>query len=149
VVPTFAQWLRNHTDSDADLTVLKDYANGHANTWPWWTDDKSSYERHIDDNVTDTNAKLHLKDILNKYYNEWSSTDGTRPVNSNLQSLINFLNANLTALLFAFFTLAILIVLIWGFFNPTFFNSIARVEQARGLITFLFAFSTMATDLSV
>jgi hypothetical protein len=41
------------------------------------------------------------------------------------------------------------IVLVFGLFNERFFRSIAEAGQARGLITFLFAFATIAIILLI
>ena len=143
LMPTFAQWLRDQTNTDPDLNYLQSYANTHAATWPWWSDNRADYEQHVNTNEPDPANNTRLKNTLNRYFDMWPTTN--RPVSSGpiRQQVINFFQQNIGSILLSVFFVIIIAGLMYGLFNTRFFNSIASVEQARGLITFLFAFSTM------
>jgi hypothetical protein len=57
--------------------------------------------------------------------------------------LLSFVQDNLANIFLAMFLLVLFLALIAGIFNARFLTLIAGVEQARGLITFLFAFSAI------
>jgi hypothetical protein len=80
---------------------------------------------------------------LATYFARWSQTARATPPLSFKQQILSFLEDNLTNVLLAGFFLVLFLALIWGVFNSNFLNVIAGVEQARGLITFLFAFSAI------
>jgi hypothetical protein len=142
-MPPFAQWLYHQTSTDPELRYLKAYADNHAATWPWWSDDKTDYEQHVNSNEVDPANNTRLKDALNRYFEIWSSENRTVPNAPIKQQLVGFLEQNVGGIVLSIFFLILFMVLIWGLFNTRFFTSIAGIEQARGLITFLFAFSTM------
>jgi nicotinamide riboside transporter PnuC len=65
-------------------------------------------------------------------------------------SWLTLLASHLGALFLVLFGAVVAVAIIYGLFsNARFFTSIAESGQARGLITFLFAFSTIAIILLV
>ena len=140
---SYAQWLKNQTTTDSDLIYLQTYANTHAASWPWWSDNKTDYEQHVDRTETDAANNARLKNALNTSFSAWlnaSSTVSRTPVK---QQVMDFFVKNIVSIVVSFIGLILAGALLWGLFNTRFFTSIAGIEQARGLITFLFAFSTM------
>ena len=139
---TFAQWLRDQPNGDPELQELKNFASADAANWPWWSENRADYEARVqtEPNVAD---RERLERALATYFARWSQTARETPQISFKQQILSFLENNLTNVLLAGFFLVLFLALIWGVFNPSFLNVIAGVEQARGLITFLFAFSAI------
>ena len=141
---SYAQWLKHRTTTDPDLTDLQIYANTHAASWPWWSDNKTDYEQGMSIGPKQIGShNAGLKNALNTSFSAWlnanSPTSGT-PVK---QQVIDFFVKNIVSIVVSFIGLILAAALLWGLFNTRFFTSIAGIGQARGLITFLFAFSTM------
>src|SRR5438105_3494963 len=141
-MPTFAQWLRDQTNGDLDLRALQNFASADAAAWPWWSENRVDYEARIQ-TEPDVTARERLVRALATYFERWSNTARAAQSPSVKQSLLSFVEENLSNLLLAVFFIVLFIVLVFGIFNTRFLTLIAGVEQARGLITFLFAFSTI------
>jgi hypothetical protein len=140
---SYAQSLRNQTTTDPDITFLQAYANTHATSWPWWSDSKADYEQHIDTNETNVANNARLKNALNTSFSAWLNANNPMSRTPVKQQVVDFFVKNIVSIIVSFIGLLLAFALLWGLFNTRFFTSIAGIEQARGLITFLFAFSTM------
>jgi len=138
---TFAQWLRNQTNNDPDLQELKAFASTDAANWPWWSENRAEYEARVQ-TEPDPATQLRLMRALATYFERWSNTARTTQTLSTVQKVGGTLLGVFGAIFFIF--------LFWGlFFQPTFFTSLAGVEQARGFITFLFAFAVIAVIILI
>ena len=138
---SFSSWLRAQADPDPDTAALRAFADPRAD-WPWWTNSLSDYVGVIQ--VANPPNKDNLVSAVSVNYGRWQ-TGQARP-----GGLLVTLASHLGALLLALFGLVVAVAIFYGlFFNPRFFELMAQVNQARGLITFLFAFATIAIILLV
>jgi hypothetical protein len=139
-MPEFAHWLRVTTrSSDPDTAALQAFANPRSD-WPWWTDRLGDYVAVIQ--AADPVNKDALITSLGENYGRWQA--------ERMQPAASWLAPHLGALFLALFGLIVGAAIIYGLFiNQNFFRLMADINQARGLITFLFAFSTIAIILLV
>lgn len=129
-MPSFGAWIK--ASSEVDSKVLRDFAATKPG-WPPNTDDFGKYAEFIVQNETDQAQRNALLSSLAKEFALWQS-----PARSW---------SEVVGLLFlAAFGLIVAGVLVWGVFwhGSAFIGSIAKADQARGLITFLFSFTTIA-----
>jgi hypothetical protein len=136
----FASWLRGQATADPDTVALRAFAEPRAD-WPWWTNNLSDYIAVI--RVANPANKDDLISTVSVNYGRWQGQ--TQP-----QGLLATLTSHLGAMLLALFGIVVAAAIIYGLFiNQHFFLLMASVNQARGLITFLFAFCTIAIILLV
>jgi hypothetical protein len=127
---TFNAWLKNLHDNDSDLKTLQELQPN---------------SNKLDDYVAAIQIKAQPNDkdrlllALARYFDRWS----------NNRSPAEIISEKYGTFLLIIFGFIIAGVLVYGLFKESFFNSIAGVEQARGLITFLFAFATISIILLV
>jgi hypothetical protein len=137
----FAGWMKlEDANKDADLRALQEFAVAHAATWPYWSNRLEDYAAQI----TPASAGAGHEQLLlslGRYYERWSSSERS----GNLAS-IDFRSG---AFWLAVFGIVVAGIVAFGIFNGAFLNSLSRPEQARGLITFLFAFSTTGVILLI
>jgi hypothetical protein len=137
----FASWLRAQANPDPDTAALRAFADPRAD-WPWWTNTLNDYVGVIQ--AANPPNKDNLVSAVSVNYGRWE-TGQARP-----GGFLGTLASHLGALLLALFGLVVAVAIFYGlFFNPKFFELMAQVNQARGLITFLFAFATIAIILLV
>jgi hypothetical protein len=137
----FAFWLRAQANPDPDTVALRAFADPRAD-WPWWTNCLSDYVAAIQTANPANKDKLISTVSVNHglWQAEQMKSEGILPTISN----------HLGAILLALFGVVVAVAIFYGlFFNQDFFKQMAKVDQARGLITFLFAFSTIAIMLLV
>jgi len=120
----FASWLHDLNAEDPDLTALKAFAAGHTPSWPFWSDDPADYLRAIRAAPNLANRD-QLTDALTKYFVHWRGTQVSEGMSSGKIALIVV-------------GLAFVVLMAGGLFFSDFYSSLARTEQVRGLITFLF-----------
>lgn len=132
----FAFWLRAQTDPDQDTSALRSFADQRAD-WPWWTNNLGDYISVIQ--AANPSNKDNLISTASMNYGRWLA------VQTQSQGLLASLSRNIGALFLALFGIIVAVAIFDGlFFNSAFFGLMAQVNQARGLITFLFAFATIA-----
>jgi hypothetical protein len=137
----FAFWLRAQTNPDQDTAALRAFADQRAD-WPWWTNNLGDYISVIQ--AANPPNKDNLISTAGMNYGRWSA------VQTQSQGLLASLSRNIGALFLALFGIIVAAAIFDGLFlNPAFFGLMAQVNQARGLITFLFAFATIAITLLV
>jgi hypothetical protein len=137
----FASWLRAQANPDTDTAALRTFADPRAD-WPWWTNRLSDYVAVIQS--ANPPNKDDLISAVSLNFGRWQA--GQARPGGLLATLANHLGS----LLLALFGLVVAVAIFYGlFFNPQFFALMAQVNQARGLITFLFAFATIAIILLV
>jgi hypothetical protein len=120
----FASWLHDLNADDPDLAALKAFADGNTPPWPFWSDDPADYLRAIRTPPIPANRD-QLTDALAKYFVHWRGTQISAKMSTGKIALI------VVGLLFA-------ALMAGGLFLTDFYSSLARTEQVRGLITFLF-----------
>jgi hypothetical protein len=132
-MPHFAAWLRARVDPDPDTAALQTFAQPRAD-WPWWSDRLGDYIAVIQ--TANPPAKDLLISAVSVNYGRWEVQAG---------GLLGGLARHTGTVFLGLFGLVVAGAIVYGlFFNPSFFKLMAQTDQARGLITFLFAFATIA-----
>jgi hypothetical protein len=135
-MPDFATWLRNRNNQDPDTTALQTFAQPRAD-WPWWSDRLVDYIALIQS--ANPPAKDDLISAVSLNYGRWETQQ------KQVGGLLSSLTRHAGTLLLSLFGLIMASAIIYGlFFEPSFLRLMAATDQARGLITFLFAFATIA-----
>ena len=135
----FGKWLHDLQTSDAFVTSLKAFATANAASWPYWSDAVADYRQ-----VIATAAPANRDDLLMGLagaFQQWTSEQATRQPTAWGENLGRRLLA-LAAIAFAF-------AVAYGLWRSEFFSSLAKIEQARGLITFLFTFAAMVVIMVI
>jgi hypothetical protein len=137
----FASWLRAQTNPDQDTAALRAFADPRTD-WPWWTNNLSDYISVIQ--AANPPNKDNLISSVNVNYGQWMAAQ------TRSEGLLASLSRHIGALFLGLFGIIVAAAIFYGlFFNQKFFGLMAQVNQARGLITFLFAFATIAIMLLV
>jgi putative Ca2+/H+ antiporter (TMEM165/GDT1 family) len=144
----FAVWLKNlPSEQDADLQALQAFAATHGGTWPYGSNDVGDYVPVVAQQATDA-TRGQLLSTLARRFADWKVTCGANQPGF-WKRLGSGIVGNLGPILLALFGLIVAGVLTYGIFFGRFLSSIADPEQARGLITFLFSFTTIAVFILV
>lgn len=128
-VSDFSPWLQNRSKKDTAAKKLQDFAVANAASWPTGSNNLADYRAALS-SASQGPARDELFLLLGQYFGQWiqEGRSGSRG---------GFIGLIAGGIILAIF-------LAWGlYFSPTFLSSLAQVEQARGLITFLFAFATI------
>jgi hypothetical protein len=134
-MPDFAVWLRNRANPDPETAALQTFARSQAD-WPWWSDRLADYIAVI---KAASPAKDELIPAVSVNYGRWEAQ------REQVGGLLAALARNAGTLFLALFGLIVASAIVFGLFiNPSFLNLMAATDKARGLITFLFAFATIA-----
>jgi branched-subunit amino acid transport protein len=143
----YSEWLASQDEtSNPDIARLKAFAGSIPDDWPKRTSNPSAYIRAIDEKGAD--QKESLLSSLVETMSEWKKTR----VGSLKEALVRAVNDALDNFGLVILSVAALIIsgiIARGVFNTEFLTSISAPEQARGLITFLFSFSTVAIFLLI
>jgi succinate dehydrogenase hydrophobic anchor subunit len=136
-MPSFAPWLHNRDNTnDPDLAALQAFAA--ANTaWPYWSDQRKEFQDAIE-NANPPN-KSDLIATLAQKYGEWKAEE---KLSVQRQGPLQWIADNISGLALIIFGLFIAATISIGLFYPRFYATLAKTEQARGLITFLFVLCT-------
>jgi hypothetical protein len=141
-MPEFASWLRANTNTDPDIAALQAFANPRPD-WPWWTDRLGDYVAVIQ--AANPVNKDALITSLGDNYGRWQA-DRAQPA----ESWLGWLTSHLGTVFLGLFGVVVAVAIVYGLFiNHDFLKLMANNSQARGLITFLFALSTIAIILLV
>jgi hypothetical protein len=125
----FAPWLKNNSAQDDALTELKQFAEAHRAEWPYHSNRMGDYVRVVL-NAHDSKEEALLTS-LERYFLAWKNTgNGWR-----------FWSAE-SALLAA--GLIVAVVVVFALFYTNLIGQLETPARARGLITFLFSFITIA-----
>jgi hypothetical protein len=133
-MPSFGTWIK--VSSGADTKVLRDFAASKPG-WPADTDDLGKYAEFIVQNESDQAQRNKLLSSLSKEFSAWQL-----PSRNWSELIID----NIGLIFLVVFGIIVAGVLVGGIFwhGSAFIASIAKADQARGLITFLFSFTTIA-----
>jgi hypothetical protein len=135
-MPDFAAWLRARVDPDPDTAALLTFVQPRAD-WPWWSDRLGDYIAVIQ--TANPPAKDALISAVSVNYGRWEAQ------RDQAGGLLGGLARHAGTVFLGLFGLFVGGAIVYGlFFNPSFFKLMAQTDQARGLITFLFAFATIA-----
>jgi hypothetical protein len=138
----FPDWLAGASWGTPDVLELRTYSKD----MHWTTNDINTLRQTIqNDSVISPADKARRTSTLEALHRRWqgefSSSQGF------LIQLMPYVFANGIGIFLSFFGVAVFLVLAIGMSNSSFFSSLAQVDQARGLITFLVAICAVAVIL--
>lgn len=143
----FARWLaKQEQPSNVELQLLKDFSKQHSADWPYAENDITDYISVVLEKAPEAVRKQLLVSLV-RNHQQWQETQRTQV--SGDKGWRNWINDNPGMILLGLGVAAIVGVLGWGIASDTFLRSVSDREYARGLITFLFAFSTIAVFLVI
>jgi hypothetical protein len=136
---SFGAWIK--ASNETESKVLRDFAASKPG-WPVDSDDFGTYAEFVVQNETDHDKRSQLLSSLAVEYNKWKS-----PALTWFQSLED----NFGLVFLAIFGIIVATILIWGIFSSgsSFIELLSKADEARGLITFLFSFTTIALFILV
>jgi hypothetical protein len=134
----FPEWLASVPGADPDLQELKKYSSDVH----WNTDDLAALRSTIENDALISQAdKVRRASTLGAFHDRWSESSHQGRL---LAQLLHDVFENGIGIFLSLFALAVFISLAFGLSNSSFFSSLAQVDQARGLITFLVAVCAVA-----
>ncbi|WP_201838799.1 hypothetical protein [Microvirga zambiensis] len=140
----FAQWLMPQSSAESpELHSLKGFAKARAEVWPYHSDLIDDYVQVVASATPDADRAALLSTLF-KVYQKWSSTAGSSPPRQSWTASIGP-----GSVLLAASGAIVAGIIAYGIFAGDFLASLAKPEHARGLITFLFAFSAIAIILVI
>jgi hypothetical protein len=135
-MPDFAAWLRTRVSQDPDAVTLQTFARSLAD-WPWWSDSLADYIAVIQ--TASPPNKDELISAVSVNYGRWEAE------RDMAEGLLARFGRHAGIVFLALFGVITASAIFYGLFlNQSFFTLMAKTDQARGLITFLFAFATIA-----
>lgn len=142
-MPNFSSWLMNQDPSGSAAKAMQDFAALPANQWPAASNAFEDYFRTIATKAPD-GQRNDLLAALGRLHERWVAQEraGVPQQSQGFWQLV-IVNGGLIALLAG--GLVIAGALVYGIFvSGWFLTSMAQPDYARGLITFLFSFATIA-----
>lgn len=138
---SFPGWLANIQDSAPEVVELQTYSTAVH----WTSNDINALRQTIEnDPVIPQNEKMRRASTLGALYQRWQSESAQ---GGFATQLMHYVFANGIGIFLSVFAVAVFLVLAVGMSNSSFFTSLAQVDQARGLITFLVAICAVAVIL--
>ena len=124
----FGEWLKGRKDIDSGLKILQKIATEKADKWQ--AASLEGYAAIAVAEADEASRDLAMRS-LGQYHERWLQQGKSTGMSSGLKALV-------------FGALLLAGVLFYGvFWSSTFLASLGEIDQARGLITFLFAFGTI------
>ncbi len=136
-MPDFAPWLRNSSEPIPSSAELRAFAQAQSAAWPYHSNDVEDYVALVE-TVSPANAAA-LKQCLYRSFLRWRVQSGVSHVTGLKLGSIALVAAGLI----------IGVASIVSIRNPQFIELLAGERQARGLVTFLFAFATSSVIIVV
>jgi hypothetical protein len=132
---SFGSYLKANRDTGSK-TLLRDFAASKSG-WPVDDDEFGKYADFIVQNEADQAKRNELLSALANNYSSWKTPS---------QTWVQFLLSNIGLICLVLFGVIVAWILGSGIFSneSSFIGLIAKADQARGLITFLFSVTTIA-----
>jgi hypothetical protein len=141
--PSFPVWLAYLPKDGAEVEELQKYSQDVR----WTGNDITALRRTIENDPIITQAqRVRRASTLGVLYERWQG-EGPSSGGSFSTQLMHYVFENGTGIFLSAFAIAVFIMLAVGMTNLSFFSSLAQVDQARGLITFLVAICAVAVIL--
>lgn len=142
-MPDFSPWLNALDASDPDVTIVRTFANAlPVGTWPAASNNLAAYVAVIPAGAAQRDALLMA---LARLYERWFEQERGQP-----KGFWGFIATRLATIALVLTGFVIAVVLVIGIFvSDTFLGMMAQPDHARGLITFLFSFATIAVIVLV
>ena len=135
----FGKWFHDFQTTDASVDALKKFAAANAASWPYWSDTIDEY-RQVITAATPANRDDLLMALAGAFQ-QWKSDETAKTSADSTWSSGRIL---LTGGAIAF---AVAVAI--GLWTTNFYPSLAKIDQARGLITFLFTFAAMTVIMVI
>jgi hypothetical protein len=144
----FAVWLSNLNPAhEPNVQVVQEFAKTNAADWPYGSNEIGDYMAVVTTHAADADRSALLT-ALARYFATWKASGQTGPQGFWARVLAG-VTEHLGAFMLVLFGVLIAAILTFGIFRGNFLSSIAKPEQARGLITFLFSVTTIAIFLLI
>jgi hypothetical protein len=144
-MPDFGTWLHQQpAGQSADLDALRTFAET-TPRWPFWSNDLAEHRAFINQLAPPPQNIDDLRAALARYFGQWEAEERL----SRTRTILGWLAENGGGVALVAFGAFVLLAVSIGLYSGQFFASLAKVEQTRGLITFLFAFSTTGVILLI
>jgi hypothetical protein len=141
--PSFPAWLATLPKDGAEVEELQKYSQDVH----WTGNDIAALRRTIEkDSVITQEQRVRRASTLGVLYERWQG-EGPASGGSFSTQLMHYVFENGTGIFLSAFAIAVFIMLAVGMTNLSFFSSLAQIDQARGLITFLVAICAVAVIL--
>lgn len=148
---TFGVWLRRQPATNADAQALQTFSGSLSLVeWPYHLDDLAAYHEAIDKHANQSD-RSRLLNALGKAYGQWLAEREARWLAEREARSTGFWKGALETvrsrpgyIVLSIFGLFVAAFLWFGLFDDSFLTRISNPSQARGLITFLFSFSTIS-----
>jgi nitrate reductase gamma subunit len=138
---SFAIWLEKQGNAEPTIKVLQNFASTNADRWPVDSQSVEDYRTAIT-STTSGPSRDDLLTALGRLYERWC--------NQERQTFLGQISEHWGSIALFIGSLIIAAGLAYGiFFNQSFFELMALSDHARGLITFLFSFATIAIVILV
>jgi hypothetical protein len=145
---TFSEWLEERAPTHEDARRLHAFGSHGGGGWPQRSTSFSDFSDAILVHAKDDAERKSLLASLHEEFSEWTWKEH-RESRSFVGRLFGAISRNIGAVSLVVFGLVIAAILFWGIFDEAFLQSLAQPQNARALITFLFAFSSIAMFLLV
>ncbi|MEA2883014.1 MAG: hypothetical protein QOH32_2270 [Bradyrhizobium sp.] len=140
---SFPGWLAGIQGGAPEVVELQAYAGAVH----WTSNDINALRQTIENDPLISQAeKVRRASTLGLLYERWQR-DSSAQGGQVWTQLMYYLFQNGLGIFLSFFAVAVFLVLAVGMSNSSFFSSLAQVDQARGLITFLVAICAVAVIL--
>ncbi len=143
VMSNFAVWVKTQPADEPGIQLLQTFAQKNADKWPYERDEPSAYFKVISDNAATAAEKDEILSSLDAAYRRWLEQTNIK-VAEERPGVLERVSSRGGTILLGVFGVIVALVIAYGIFSGNLLESISKPERARGLITFLFAFSTMA-----
>jgi hypothetical protein len=140
---TFGVWLRRQPATNADAQALQTFSESLSLVeWPYHLDDLAAYHEAIDKHAQKPD-RSRLLNALGKAYRQWLAEREGRSTGF-WKGALETVRSRPGRTLLSIFGLFVAIILLVGLFFFDFLDKMSDPSQARGLITFMFSFSTIS-----
>jgi hypothetical protein len=137
----FPDWLAGVSWGTPDVLELQTYSKDVH----WTSSDINALRQTIqNDAVISADEKARRTSTLDALHRRWQGESSSQRL---LAQLMHYVFENGIGIFLSVFAVAVFLVLAVGMSNSSFFTSLAQVDQARGLITFLVAICAVAVIL--
>lgn len=140
---TLGVWLRTKAPTSPHADKIQAFAGSlKASEWPYNSEKLSDYRNVIEQRAPEAERR-ELIETLEECFEEWLRSSKIHKVGF-WQKMSDKVAHSPGGLLLSAFGLIVAVLLVMGIFDVAFLTTMADARHARGLITFLFAFSAIA-----
>jgi hypothetical protein len=139
----FGPWLRGYQTNDPALSILKQAAIDHAADWPYDKNEIAPYRDFVVTHV-DEAERSDVLVLLGRLHEAWTRDSGEPEQAAGLWA---WLSQRVGTFALIAFGIVVAAIIIWALLRSNFVKDLAEAGNARGLITFLVAITTISVAL--